>query len=337
MYNFIKYVSLNEGKTPKTLVQTPLPYGRNELGKSLSKASIDYHYGKLYKGYVDRFNSGEGDADFNEAGAFLHNLYYTQFQAPTGSNTPSGSASEFITKHFKTFDKFKEAFEKEAMKIQGSGWAYLARDGSIKTIKNHEIKMDIMLIIDWWEHAWALDYQADKKGYLNNQWKIINWNVISARVGIQTIVNEDKGPRIVVVGDSIALGLSKSFPTAQVDAIVGRSTKAILSAVIANKALHGADLAIVSAGTNDYPLANKGKNNNPSATIANIEHIKSILNAKQYLWVLPFNPSAAEDVKQAIGGDSSISLAQVSSSDKEGLHPTSYAAVASAIKSKIGL
>jgi superoxide dismutase len=43
--------------------------------------------------------------------------------------------------------------------------------------------MDIILLIDWWEHAWALDYQADKKGYLRNQWKIINWNLIGSRVG----------------------------------------------------------------------------------------------------------------------------------------------------------
>ena len=336
MYNFIRYVSLNEGNSPKTLIHTKLPYAKDDLEPSMSEDTIDYHYGELYGGYVKRFNKGEGDADFNEAGAFLHNIWFTQFQKPTRSNEPNGSACEFINKHFKTFDKFTDAFEKEAMKIQGSGWAYLARDGSIKTIKNHQIKQDIVLLVDWWEHAWALDYQADKKSYLTNQWKIINWNVISARVGIQTIVKEDKVSRIVVVGDSIALGLSKSFPTAQVDAIVGRSTKAILSAVIANKALHGADLAIVSAGTNDYPLANKGKNNNPDATIANIENIKAILNAKQYLWVLPFNPSAAEDVKQAIGGDPSISLALVSRTEDK-LHPTSYAAVASAIKSKIGL
>ena len=70
------------------------------------------------------------------------------------------------------------------MKVQGSGWVYLARDGKIKTIKNHEIKMDIVLLIDWWEHAWALDYQADKKKYLARQWKIINWDVISARAGL---------------------------------------------------------------------------------------------------------------------------------------------------------
>jgi Fe-Mn family superoxide dismutase len=185
MYNFIKYV-LNENKTTKTLTQTPLPYGRNELGRSLSKQSLDYHYGKLYKAYVDRYNASEGDSDFNEAGAFLHDLYFTQFQTPSNSNKPAGPASEFIDKHFKNFEAFKKEFEKTAMGIQGSGWVYLARDGSIKTIENHKIKMDIVLIIDWWEHAFALDYQADKKGYLNNQWKIINWNVISSRIGLSS-------------------------------------------------------------------------------------------------------------------------------------------------------
>jgi Fe-Mn family superoxide dismutase len=186
MYNFIRYIGLNEGKTPKTLVQTKLPYARNDLEPSISEDTVNYHYGKLYKTYVTRFNNGEGNADFNEAGAFLHDLLFTQYQAPSGSNTPDGTAGEFITKHFKTFNSFKDKFQKEAMTIQGSGWVYLARDGKIKTITNHEIKMDIVLIIDWWEHSWALDYQSDKKSYLNNQWKIINWNVISSRVGLSS-------------------------------------------------------------------------------------------------------------------------------------------------------
>lgn len=183
MYNFIKW-TLNEGKTPKTLEQLPLPYKKDALEPSISEDTINYHYGKLYKAYVTRFNNGEGDADFNEAGAFLHHILFEQYQEPTSSNQPDGPAGEFITKHFKTFDQFKDTFFKEAMKIQGSGWAYLSRDGKIKTIANHEIKMDIVLLIDWWEHAFALDYQADKKGYLANQWKIINWNVISSRVGL---------------------------------------------------------------------------------------------------------------------------------------------------------
>ena len=179
MYNFIRY--LNEGQA-KDLEQTPLPYARDALGRSISKASIDYHYGHLYKTYVDRYNKREGDPDFNEAGAFLHDIYFTQFRSPKGSNEPLGKSKDFIEEHFKSFDKFKDQFKETAMKIQGSGWAYLSKNGTIKTIKNHEIKQDIVLLIDWWEHSWALDYKWDKEGYLNNQWKIIDWEVINQRL-----------------------------------------------------------------------------------------------------------------------------------------------------------
>jgi Fe-Mn family superoxide dismutase len=77
---------------------------------------------------------------------------------------------------------FKKQLEEEAMKIQGSGWIYMSRSGEIKTIKNHVIKKDIALLIDWWEHAWALDYQSDKKKYLNNIWRCINWEYVNRRI-----------------------------------------------------------------------------------------------------------------------------------------------------------
>ena len=70
------------------------------------------------------------------------------------------------------------------MTIQGSGWVYLARNGKIKTITNHAIRQDIILLIDWWEHAWALDYQANKRKYLKNIWRIINWSVINDRLNL---------------------------------------------------------------------------------------------------------------------------------------------------------
>ena len=180
MYNFIKTIS--EGRTPKELKQITLPYPRNGLGRSLSKQSIDYHYGTLYKAYVDRFNKGEGDSNFNEAGAFLHSIYFNQFRPPKGNNTPYGAILDFITDHFKSWDKFKEEFEKTAMKIQGSGWIYLSKDGKIKTIVNHEIKQDILVLIDWWEHSFQFDYGSDKKSYLNNQWKIIDWDRINIKM-----------------------------------------------------------------------------------------------------------------------------------------------------------
>jgi Fe-Mn family superoxide dismutase len=180
-YKFIQQFIL-EGKQDQ-LTQLRLPYGREELAPALSKDTLDYHFGTLYKAYVDRYNSNEGDSDFNEAGAFLHNILFAQYQPPAGANKPTGAVLELIEDKFKSFDQFKEAFAKAAMGIQGSGWVYLARNGEIKTIKNHQIKNDILLLVDWWEHAWALDYQADKKKYLENQWKIINWETINGLLG----------------------------------------------------------------------------------------------------------------------------------------------------------
>lgn len=182
MFNFIKYVTITEAKEPKTLTHTPLPYKSDALEPSISEATIDYHYGELYGGYVKRYNKGEGDPEFNEAGAFLHDIYFTQFRAPKSSNQPVGKSLDLIEEHFGTYEKFQEKLAEEAMKIQGSGWIYLNHRGEIKTIKNHEIRKDIVLLIDWWEHAFSLDYQSDKKSYLKNTWKIINWEIINQRI-----------------------------------------------------------------------------------------------------------------------------------------------------------
>ena len=181
-YNFIKWTTLKESNQPKTVTQVKLSYDHDDLEPAVSEKTMDYHFGKLYKAYVDRYNAGEGDANFNEAGAFLHEIYFTQFKKPDGSNAPFGACLDLIEKHFKSFDAFKEAFAKIAMSIQGSGWVYLSRSGEIKTIANHEIKRDILVIVDWWEHAFALDYQANKKKYLENQWKIIDWNIINLKL-----------------------------------------------------------------------------------------------------------------------------------------------------------
>jgi Fe-Mn family superoxide dismutase len=180
-FDFIKSI-ISENKTrPEKLEIMPISYGRNDLAPAISKATIDYHYENLAKTYAKRYNAGEGDPDFNHAGVFLHNILFQQYKEPTSGNKPGGAVLEHIEKHFTSFDNFKVEFEKTAMSIQGSGWVYLAKDGTIKTIKNHEIKNDIVLLVDWWEHAWALDYQADKKDYLSNQWKIINWDHINVR------------------------------------------------------------------------------------------------------------------------------------------------------------
>lgn len=171
---------LTESK--ETLELVKLPYTRTALAPVLSKSNIDNHYGKLAKSYVDRYNKGEGDKTFNAAGAYLHNLFFPQFRSPRSSNNPTGKIKNLIEYKFKSFDGFKEKLAEKAMKLQGSHWIYLSTNGTIKTIPNHQKRNDIVLLIDWWEHAWAIDYGADKAKYLKNIWRIIDWDVINERL-----------------------------------------------------------------------------------------------------------------------------------------------------------
>jgi Fe-Mn family superoxide dismutase len=175
-------INLVEATTqPAKLETTPLPYGEKDLEPVLSKDNIIYHYEHLAKGYAKRYNAGEGNADFNRAGSFLHNKFFPQLRALKGANRPKGAVLELIESKFKTYEDFKIAFKETAMKIQGSGWVYLSTGGEIKTIKNHAVRTDICVLIDWWEHAWS-DYQWDKERYLDNMWKIINWDVCNERL-----------------------------------------------------------------------------------------------------------------------------------------------------------
>ena len=171
---------LTEAK--QKLVQEKLPYGKSDLDPVMSEDTINFHYGKLASGYVKRYNAGEGDAKFNEAGAYLHNVFFPQLKAPGGANNPTGASKELIDGKYGDYKSFKEQFTKVAMGIQGSGWVYMSTTGDIKTIVNHQVKKDIAMLVDWWEHAWALDYQHDKAKYLNNIWRIINWDVVNIRL-----------------------------------------------------------------------------------------------------------------------------------------------------------
>lgn len=173
---------LSEYRTKK-LETAKLPYSHTDLQPVLTKATLEYHYDSLAKGYAKRYNNNEGDSDFNYAGWFLHEIYFSQFQKPQESGTPNGPVLNLIKRKYGWWRDFKDQFKEEAMKIQGSGWIYMSYTGDIKTIVNHEVRDDILILVDWWEHAWALDYQADKKQYLENTWKIMNWSHINTRWG----------------------------------------------------------------------------------------------------------------------------------------------------------
>jgi superoxide dismutase, Fe-Mn family len=182
--HFIK--SLTESADRRELYQEKLAFKRDELSPVMSENTLKYHYDGLAAKYSERYNAGEGDADFNYGGAVLHNIWFANLTPPRAANKPTGLSKSIIDQEYGDFDKFKAAVEKEFMAAQGSNWIYMDLDGKLHTIHNHEYKktMKIALLIDGWEHAWALDYQQDKAKYLSNIWRIVNWDVVNIRLGV---------------------------------------------------------------------------------------------------------------------------------------------------------
>lgn len=176
-------IQLAEASTrPAKLETVPLPVAAQDLDPVLSAEAVEYHYEHLARGYAQRYNSGEGDADFNRAGSFLHNQFFSQLRGPRPNNRPRGAVLALIEQNFKTWEDFKEQFAEAALSIQGSGWVYLSTGGEIKTIRNHAVRTDICVLLDMWEHAYALDYQWRRDQWVNNFWKIVDWNVCEQRL-----------------------------------------------------------------------------------------------------------------------------------------------------------
>jgi len=139
--------------------------------------------------------------------------------------------------------------------------------------------------------------------------------------------DSSKDVKVVVVGDSLAVGTGSQLPGAIVKAKGGSNSSAILDNAISDKTLKGADVAVISAGANDG-AGKDGKNPNSEKTIANLKGIRDALGAKKYVWILPYNRSVAKDIMSVAGSDEVIDLAKTTKPSKDGVHPNSYTPVA---------
>jgi peptidoglycan hydrolase-like protein with peptidoglycan-binding domain len=111
------------------------------------------------------------------------------------------------------------------------------------------------------------------------------------------------------------------------DAAVGLTSAAVLSRVKANVKLKNANTAVISVGSNDIV----GGRGNAAMLTANAQKIRNELNAKQYIWIVPYDSVAADAIDKAKGaGDQLIALKDFKTND--GVHPSSYTAVANAIR-----
>ncbi len=178
-----------------------LPYEMTELEPQISKETLEYHYGKHHQAYMTNLNNMIKDSEyadmplemiirkatgplFNNAAQVWNHTFYWKCLSPTKDQTPTGSLSEAINKTFGSYDKFKEEFTKNAIGNFGSGWTWLVRkkDGTlaIENTSNAETVItneedQPLLTCDVWEHAYYVDYRNARPQYMENYWKVVNW------------------------------------------------------------------------------------------------------------------------------------------------------------------
>jgi Fe-Mn family superoxide dismutase len=106
---------------------------------------------------------------------------------PGGGGKPDGALAEKITADFGSYEAFVEEFKKAAATQFGSGWAWLVLDnGTLKVTKTANAANPIvegaipLLTLDVWEHAYYLDFQNARPGYIENFLeKLVNWDFVA--------------------------------------------------------------------------------------------------------------------------------------------------------------
>ena len=178
----------------------PLPYERSALAPHISEETLDYHYGKHHKAYVDNLTKqieGTDFADmnledivrkatggmFNNAAQTWNHTFYWNSMSPNGGGEPTGKLADAINKAFGSVGKFKEEFAKMGATNFGSGWTWLVKkaDGSVDIVNTSNAATPLtgtdkpLLTCDVWEHAYYIDYRNKRPDYVGAFWNLVNW------------------------------------------------------------------------------------------------------------------------------------------------------------------
>ena len=183
--------------------------------RGISDEMIKQHCEILYTGYVNKLNeirgrlhrlSGEDTAKANQIfsdlralkaeesfalnGVLLHEFYFENLGGGNGkAAAPSEGMSARIAKDFGTFEGWAEEFMASGMAARG--WVILAIDPATGRLNNfcldsHNTGVPMMtspiLVMDVYEHAYAMDYGAKRHPYIEAFMKNIDWAVCEDRL-----------------------------------------------------------------------------------------------------------------------------------------------------------
>lgn len=183
-----------------------LPYATDALAPTISKQTIELHWGKHLQTYITNLNNlipgtkfenasletivKEADGPiFNNGAQVWNHTFYFNTLSPKAKKEPTGKLAETIKRDFGSFEAFKEAFNKQAISIFGSGWAWLSKKADGTLIITQESNagnpmrsgLTPLMTFDVWEHAYYVDYQNRRAEHVEKIWGIIDWAVVESR------------------------------------------------------------------------------------------------------------------------------------------------------------
>ena len=163
--------------------------------KGISQKTVEIHWGKLYQGYVKKFQEiqeklekvdlSSANATFSELrelkieqtfatnAILLHEAY---FDILGGDGNPGGKILEAIKKDYDSFENWAEHFK--ALGLASRGWVVLAYDFNDGKLRNYIADAHNLygiwgtaplIVLDVYEHAYFIDFGSDRKSYRNGK------------------------------------------------------------------------------------------------------------------------------------------------------------------------
>ena len=182
-----------------------LPYAIDALAPTISKETMEYHYGKHHQAYVTNLNNlikgtefenaslediikKSSGGVFNNAAQVWNHTFFWNTLSPKGGGAPTGDLAKAIDAKFGSFDAFKETFSKSAVGNFGSGWTWLVKkaDGSVDIVNTSNAATPLtgadkpLITIDVWEHAYYIDYRNARPKFVEAFWNLVNWEFAAA-------------------------------------------------------------------------------------------------------------------------------------------------------------
>jgi len=182
----------------------PKPLAFSSL-TGISEKTLSIHHDKLYTGYITKANEiSEKLRDLCEKGDFtsanqtyselrglkqgetfaidaiyLHEWY---FDTLGGDGKPSGQLVDDLIAKYGSLEGFVNYFS--ACGMAARGWVVLCWDTKAKDLLIYNCDTHHqggiwgclpVLVLDVYEHAYFIDYGSDRKSYIADWWKNLNW------------------------------------------------------------------------------------------------------------------------------------------------------------------